>query len=159
METDKEAYYTCGKCRSLLFYRSQVLHEGTLGHGSDGVGVSQVKEEWGESSGTYKGVGGKCSSVFISEMPDWVEGTSGNHGRLICPKCKARVGSFSWSGAPCSCGKWVTPAFQFQLSRVDPKGIIPLPTTAVRDALGKNSVRNPERAPTEPGTETASEKS
>lgn len=134
---EKEAYYTCGKCRSTLFLRGQVMHEGTSGHSNDGMGVSKVKTDWGQSDGTYKGVGGNCSSVFISEMPDWAEGPEGNNGRLICPTCKARVGSFSWSGAPCSCGKWVTPAFQFQLSRVDPKGIISLPTTAVRDASGK----------------------
>lgn len=147
-DAENEAYYTCGKCRSILFYRRQVLHEGTSGHGNDGTGVSQVKEGWGKANGAYKGVGGKCSSVFTSDMPDWAEAAAGNDGCLMCPKCKARVGSFSWSGAPCSCGKWVTPAFQFQLSRVDPKGIISLPATAVRDASGKTvSATAPETTP------------
>lgn len=138
---NSEEYYTCGKCRNILFYRAHVMHEGTTGHCSDGAGVSQVKEQWGARETTYKGVGGKCSSVFTSEMPEWAEGAAGNDGRLMCPKCSARVGSFSWSGAPCSCGKWVTPAFQFQLSRVDPKGIINIPTAVIRDATGKDAPR------------------
>lgn len=120
-------YYTCGKCSRTLFSRSQVLHEGTSGSTAGGVGVSKVKASWGQTHNTYKGIGGKCSSVFVAETPDWAEDITGNEGRISCPKCKARVGSFSWSGAPCSCGRWITPAFQFHLSRIDPKGIVSLP--------------------------------
>ena len=64
---------------------------------------------------------GNCSSVFIASTPDWMAEAEGNSGKIVCPKCKSRVGSYKWSGATCSCGKWITPAFQFQLSRVDPK--------------------------------------
>lgn len=122
-----KVFYTCGKCSRTLFYRSQVLHEGTSGSSAGGVGVSEVKASWGQIQNTYKGIGGKCSSVFTAEAPDWTQDVAGNDGRISCPNCKARVGSFSWSGAPCSCGRWITPAFQFQLSRIDPKGIVTLP--------------------------------
>lgn len=107
-----------------------MLHEGTSGHKSDGDtdGVSDVKEAWGRSNAYRLGVGGMCSSVFLTEAPTWAGNFDGNNGRISCPGCKSRVGSFSWSGSPCSCGKWVTPAFQFQLSRIDPKGIVSLPS-------------------------------
>lgn len=119
------AYYTCKRCGTELFDRDAVTHEGVVGSKSDGVGVSEAKESWGKISNQGGGsVGGQCTSVFLTEQPAWAEALDGNSGRLDCPKCNARVGSFSWSGAPCSCGKWVTPAFQFQLARIDPKGLL-----------------------------------
>lgn len=32
--------------------------------------------------------------------------------QILCPKCNSRLGSFSWKGQQCSCGQWLTPAFQ-----------------------------------------------
>lgn len=40
-------------------------------------------------------------------------------GKLGCPKCAAKVGSYSWRGGKCSCGVWVTPAIEIQRARVD----------------------------------------
>ena len=40
-------------------------------------------------------------------------------GKLSCPKCQGRLGSFNWAGEQCSCGAWVNPAFQVHLARVD----------------------------------------
>lgn len=39
--------------------------------------------------------------------------------QLLCPKCSSKLGSFSWCGDQCSCGRWVTPAFQLHHNRVD----------------------------------------
>lgn len=123
--TRKEVRYTCRKCAAFLFDRAHVMHEGTQGHANDGIGVSDVKSRWRSTHGSISnGLGGTCSSVFIQEPPSWAGDLDGNEGRLVCPQCKSRVGSFSWSGLPCSCGKWVTPAFQFQLSKIDPKGLV-----------------------------------
>uniref|UniRef100_A0A672NY32 protein-tyrosine-phosphatase n=1 Tax=Sinocyclocheilus grahami TaxID=75366 RepID=A0A672NY32_SINGR len=40
-------------------------------------------------------------------------------GQLLCPKCSSKLGSFNWYGEQCSCGRWVTPAFQMHKNRVD----------------------------------------
>lgn len=40
-------------------------------------------------------------------------------GKFECPKCAAKVGSYSWRGGKCSCGTWVTPAIEIQRARVD----------------------------------------
>lgn len=133
-----EVYYTCRKCSHTLFSRSDVLHEGTPGHTADGIGVSSAKAGWIHNRPTYCGVGGTCSSVFMRDAPPWVTNVHANHGRILCPRCNAKLGSFAWSGAPCSCGKWVTPAFQFQLSRIDPRGIVQLPVAAA--GKGENGV-------------------
>jgi dual specificity phosphatase 12 len=40
-------------------------------------------------------------------------------GKLECPKCRAKVGTYAWQGMRCSCGKWVTPSFSLGKSKVD----------------------------------------
>ncbi|KAF3917731.1 hypothetical protein ABW20_dc0101068 [Dactylellina cionopaga] len=40
-------------------------------------------------------------------------------GKLECPKCTAKVGSYAWQGMRCSCGLWVTPAISLARGRVD----------------------------------------
>lgn len=40
-------------------------------------------------------------------------------GKLSCAHCDARLGYFNWAGIQCSCGSWITPAFQLHKSRVD----------------------------------------
>ena len=40
-------------------------------------------------------------------------------GKLLCPKCAVRLGSYTWSGMQCSCGAWVAPAIQVVKSKVD----------------------------------------
>lgn len=39
--------------------------------------------------------------------------------QVSCPKCNARLGSFSWIGHQCSCGQWVNPSFQIHKAKVD----------------------------------------
>ncbi|KAK6526953.1 tyrosine protein phosphatase yvh1 [Arthrobotrys megalospora] len=40
-------------------------------------------------------------------------------GKLECPKCSAKVGSYAWHGMKCSCGIWVTPAISLAKSKID----------------------------------------
>lgn len=129
--SEPKAYYTCRKCGQHLFTQQQVLHESLSQQPSSppsSAEVSGVKASWTQRNHhrrkeqqTQAVAGAKCSSVFITEPPEWVSCADEHEGRMSCPKCTARVGSFSWSGATCSCGRWVTPAFQFQLARVDTK--------------------------------------
>lgn len=106
--------YKCRKCRLALFSgTSLIAHE---------PGSGQLSFKWhkqdcntvDDSSNT------QCTSLFI-EPVGWMlpllEGTV--DGKLPCPKCNGRLGSFNWAGMQCSCGKWVTPAFQIHKNRVD----------------------------------------
>lgn len=124
-ETTTQGFYTCRKCGTLLSTLEHVLHQevlsattGTSQHGlnkGDGAGISRAKAAWSQA-GMDKP---SCSSVFLHDKPSWAKDDGAHSGRLTCPKCKGRVGSFCWSGATCSCGRWITPSFQLQLSRVD----------------------------------------
>lgn len=144
-------FFACRKCGTELFWKPIVLHKGsnvltTSGtlttpnsdEGGFSDNVSNVKEAWGHNVQSYAQL--KCSSVFLAEAPEWATTIKSNKGRFACPKCNARVGSFSWSGAACSCGRWVTPAFQFQLSRVDLRRDISLTTLPLEGhALSKEA--------------------
>eukprot|EP00731_Ephydatia_muelleri_P023815 Em0016g86a len=61
-----------------------------------------------------------CSSYFI-EPVEWMEPMIIGclQGKVTCPKCAGRLGSFDWAGAQCSCGRWITPAFQIHKNKVD----------------------------------------
>lgn len=59
-----------------------------------------------------------CAVLFLEDCPSWLPAVE---GKVHCPKCSTRVGSFSWSGSQCSCGTWVTPAIAFQRARIDMK--------------------------------------
>ncbi|CAG8541219.1 17003_t:CDS:2 [Acaulospora morrowiae] len=68
----------------------------------------------------------KCS-YFIEPM-DWIfddddqeknAGESNLEGKIKCPKCKFKLGNYSWAGMQCSCGTWVTPSFAIHKEKID----------------------------------------
>lgn len=69
-----------------------------------------------------------CSSLFLQEALEWMGDTSKQTGKLYCPKCQCRLGSYQWSGSQCSCGHWQVPSFQISISRIDTKSDDALPT-------------------------------
>ena len=106
--------FTCRRCRTKLFTTEQVAHG--IDGGTDGT-VGNVKTHWARAA--RRDIK-QCTSVFTTEAPEWVgDVLTGHSGPLNCPKCGTRVGNFNWSGSTCSCGRWVAPAFQFPLSKID----------------------------------------
>lgn len=77
----------------------------------------------------------QCSLIFINE-PAWFEKRpiadnipleiqeNPIDGKLHCPKCKSKLGSYSWYGMPCTCGKWICPSFSIQKSKADVETMI-----------------------------------
>ncbi|SCV71802.1 BQ2448_4496 [Microbotryum intermedium] len=64
-----------------------------------------------------------CSSYFTEPL-SWMSSTLESGalgGKIVCPnaKCGAKLGSFDWAGAQCSCGAWICPGFALNVSRVD----------------------------------------
>ncbi len=64
-----------------------------------------------------------CQLFFLQPFDvNWLpihENQQEIQGRLQCPYCTSKLGSFDWSGKSCSCGEWVTPAFCLQKDKVD----------------------------------------
>jgi hypothetical protein len=91
-----------------------------------------------------------CQSYFLQQSLPWMKpkaSSSTNQldndlretlGRLICQKCQAKLGTWNWSGTPCSCGEWVVPAFQFPKSKID--AVPPFPSTSINASLATTTV-------------------
>ncbi|GAA6102973.1 dual specificity protein phosphatase 12 [Tachysurus ichikawai] len=107
-----EAVYRCRKCRRTLFRHSSIL--------SHCVGSGQAAFSHKRQSRGPAGDQSQCTSYFIEPVQWMEEALLGvMDGQLLCPKCSSKLGSFNWYGEQCSCGRWVTPAFQMHKNRVD----------------------------------------
>ncbi|MQL91686.1 hypothetical protein Taro_024295 [Colocasia esculenta] len=113
-ENEPTPAYRCKKCRRVV-----ALQENVVGHTP---GKGETCFEWSKrSSGPFDRRGEtECSSIFVEPLR-WMttveEGAM--EGKLSCIHCEARLGYFNWAGIQCSCGSWITPAFQIHKSRVD----------------------------------------
>ncbi|NXH75092.1 DUS12 phosphatase, partial [Hydrobates tethys] len=116
-----EVLYRCRKCRRALFRSSSILSH-VEGSGPTAFAHKRVTD----SAQLCGGGREKCTSYF-TEPVQWMEPAllGVMEGQLLCPKCTSKLGSFSWRGEQCSCGRWVTPAFQIHKSRVDEVRTLP----------------------------------
>ncbi|KAF8635395.1 hypothetical protein AX15_000395 [Amanita polypyramis BW_CC] len=63
----------------------------------------------------------KCSGYFVEPMA-WMEPflEAGDiAGKIICPKCGAKLGNYDWAGMKCGCREWVVPGFCINRAKVD----------------------------------------
>ncbi|KAK6942160.1 hypothetical protein RJ641_027537 [Dillenia turbinata] len=112
-EVDRSHAYRCRKCRRVVALQENVL-EHVPGEGE--TDFDWHKRRGGNPFNKSDDFG--CSSVFVEPLK-WMTAEGGLEGKLSCAHCEARLGYFNWSGIQCSCGSWITPAFQLHKSRVD----------------------------------------
>lgn len=62
-----------------------------------------------------------CREILFVEPMAWMDGVlRDSQGKLHCPKCRTKLGSFSWTmGCRCPCGAQQSPAFYLVPSRVE----------------------------------------
>nr|XP_034364040.1 dual specificity protein phosphatase 12 isoform X2 [Arvicanthis niloticus] len=116
-----DVLYKCRKCRRSLFRHSSILD-----HREGSGPIAFAHKRAASSSVLTTGSQAQCTSHFI-EPVQWMEPTllGVMDGQLLCPKCSAKLGSFNWYGEQCSCGRWITPAFQIHKNRVDEMKVLP----------------------------------
>lgn len=91
--------YRCKKCRRILALESNLLL-----HQTNGV---------------------TCKETYFVEPLAWMDVVQHKEGKLMCPKCNSKLGSFSWvMGCQCPCGVQVAPAFYLTPSKVDFTNVI-----------------------------------
>ncbi|XP_036686059.1 dual specificity protein phosphatase 12 [Balaenoptera musculus] len=114
--------YKCRKCRRSLFRSSSILD-----HNEGSGPIAFAHKRMTPSLMLTTGSQAQCTSYFI-EPVQWMESTllGVMDGQLLCPKCNAKLGSFNWYGEQCSCGRWITPAFQIHKNRVDEMKMLPV---------------------------------
>ncbi|KAL9691444.1 hypothetical protein QQ045_011868 [Rhodiola kirilowii] len=107
--------YRCKKCRRVVALQENVVDH-VPGEGEASFGWNKRR-----SGNPYnRSVEAECSSIFVEPLR-WMTAVEDGalDGKLSCAHCDARLGHFNWSGIQCSCGSWITPAFQLNKSRVD----------------------------------------
>jgi hypothetical protein len=105
--TPSPSSFKCPQCRAVLFAATDIIpHEATAVRKF--AGKRQTFSETAE-----------CTAYFI-EKPEWLPALGRRSNSILCPKCKYKLGHFSWVGSQCSCGEWVKPSFQIAKARVDP---------------------------------------
>ncbi|KAG9390435.1 hypothetical protein J8273_7785 [Carpediemonas membranifera] len=92
-------FFMCTSCRKPLFSSEQ-------------VSVHKPKR------------GGQCSSWFFDVLPDWVEETGDDEGKIYCPHCNARIGAYKWSGDNCACSEWMCPFIAIHKRRMDEREVL-----------------------------------
>ncbi|KAL7444285.1 hypothetical protein ACHAXM_009397 [Skeletonema potamos] len=99
--------YACKRCRSVLFGTDDLEDPPHL----------QARHNFRRKGQTS--AQGMCQNLFIADPLPWMHGCNEMEGKLHCPKCQTKVGHYTWTGAQCSCGTWVTPAILVPVSKVD----------------------------------------
>ncbi|PNX85505.1 dual specificity protein phosphatase 12-like protein, partial [Trifolium pratense] len=113
VENNRSPTYRCKKCRRIVALQEHVIDH-IPGEGETSFGW----HKWRSGNPFNKSNESECSSIFIEPlrwMKDVEEGAL--EGKLSCAHCDARLGYFNWAGIQCSCGSWITPAFQLHKSR------------------------------------------
>lgn len=121
-ELKDEVLYKCRKCRRSLFRSSSILD-----HNEGSGPIAFAHKRLAPCLMPVMGSRAQCTSYFI-EPVQWMEPVllGVMDGQLLCPKCSAKLGSFNWYGEQCSCGRWITPAFQIHKNRVDEMKMLPV---------------------------------
>ncbi|XP_061997302.1 uncharacterized protein LOC133715016 [Rosa rugosa] len=106
--------FRCKKCRRLVAVQDNVVDH------IPGQGETSFEWHKRKSSNYNNFEDSECSSIFVEPLK-WMTAVEEGamEGKLSCAHCEARLGYFNWSGIQCSCGSWITPAFQLHRSRVD----------------------------------------
>lgn len=66
-----------------------------------------------------------CSDTIFVEPMSWMLVNQSESGKINCPKCRSKLGSYSWTmGCQCQCGAKVSPAFYFVPSKIDYSGFL-----------------------------------
>lgn len=67
-----------------------------------------------------------CDKIYFVEPLAWMPDiTHTVEGKLNCPKCNTKLGSYSWiSGSQCPCGSKIAPAFYLVPSKLDWSNVV-----------------------------------
>ncbi|EGK97380.1 AGAP002108-PB [Anopheles gambiae str. PEST] len=138
-ESPEPYVYRCRKCRRVVASRSNLLlhkpksatvaqspaKSGSRPHGADGENLGEKVRRCSISSEHSNRSSEKdtpmCNKIFFIEPLAWMTDIYRNtQGRLYCPKCTVKLGSFNWVMATkCPCGAEIFPAFYLVPSKTE----------------------------------------
>ncbi|XP_067215230.1 dual specificity protein phosphatase MPK-4 [Linepithema humile] len=123
--------YRCKRCRRIVASASNILphaprekqiwrHISTKSTSKDAENCDKLVQKREEPRLEL------CDKIYFVEplawMPDIMHSVE---GKLNCPKCKTKLGSYSWiSGSQCPCGSKIAPAFYLVPSKLDWSNVV-----------------------------------
>ncbi|XP_063235066.1 dual specificity protein phosphatase MPK-4, partial [Bacillus rossius redtenbacheri] len=104
--------YRCRKCRRILASASNLLPHRPKER------PLWADESWSVPGPTDQAV---CAQTHFVEPIAWMQPVYQSlQGKLQCPTCRSKLGSFSWvMGCQCPCGSRISPAFYLVPSKVE----------------------------------------
>lgn len=100
--------------RHVLAHGEDILHH-KPGEEADWKDLSWVQFALSDNARTES-----CRQAFFVIPPTWINAINAPQGKLNCPKCRSKLGAFSWNQSlKCPCAASFQPAFYFTPSRVD----------------------------------------
>lgn len=131
--------YRCRKCRRIVASKSNIItHKAartlnvpdlSRNNAHTGLLIDQISDKLkanslsvsDRSSDIEPSIAEPCKDIFFLEPLAWMDGIlKQTQGKLHCPKCQTKLGSFSWTmGCHCPCGTQVSPAFYLVPSKVE----------------------------------------
>ncbi|CAF0734166.1 unnamed protein product [Rotaria sp. Silwood1] len=112
--------YICCQCQNELFTNAD------LSRHSEGVGQYDWFMKYGNDKLFKFLVTVECHRQIFTNCLEWlmdqIDTPENPHSDSIkCPKCSVIIGYYNLNGAKCSCGRWVVPAFHFDLNKIEQK--------------------------------------
>lgn len=110
---DSITTYRCRSCRLLLATSENLVERSQE---QEARGFAWRKRDSHQQVRSQQGGGG----IFVEPLR-WMSGVVDGavQGKLYCPKCSSRLGTFNWAGLQGSDGGWVTPGFHLHVSKLD----------------------------------------
>ena len=114
--------YVCRQCQTELFTNVD------LSHHLEGMGLHDWFTKYGREKMIESSAAIECHQQLFTSYLEWVmnqiDTPKNTHNNDIqCPKCRTPVGNYNLNGVKCSCGRWVTPAFLFQVDKIEKKAV------------------------------------
>jgi dual specificity phosphatase 12 len=110
--------YFCRQCHTELFTNAD------LSRHSEGTGLY----DWFMKYGNEKSIGSvpevECHQKLFTNYLEWlmaqIDTPENCHSDSIkCLECSVIVGNYNLNGGKCPCGRWVTPAFHFDIDKIE----------------------------------------
>jgi len=114
--------YRCRGCRTTLATSDNIMVDISVG-GTSGFSWrrrakdAQKSPRHSHSTQTFSET--TSGGIFVEPLR-WMGGiTENNQGKIYCPTCAMRLGSYNWAGMQNDDAQWITPAFQLHTSKLD----------------------------------------
>ncbi|CAF1232169.1 unnamed protein product [Rotaria sordida] len=114
--------YMCRQCQNELFTNAD------LSRHSEGVGLYNWFMKYGNEK-LFKLLSEvECHREVFTHCLEWlmiqIDTPENSHSESIkCPKCSVIIGNYNLNGTKCSCGRWVMPAFHFDIDKIEQKTV------------------------------------